>query len=421
MCTFWQKGGRILIGLLFILNFSILALPSFVSAAKAAPAGPVPFKASYYNNMTLSGSPALERLDTNINFNWSYGSPAPNINSDKFSARWTRTAYYNDGEQGWYNFYVRADDGVRLYIDSKPVINQWKDQSATTYSALMYLNAPAQHTITMQYYENQGFAVALMHWQKLDEPGAFTGYYYNNSTFTGKPLVRYDARLDFDWGYGSPAPNIPVDNFSARWAATVYIPKGQYLFTVTADDGVRLYLDNKLIINKWKDQPATRYTSIKWINTGAHMISMEYYEHSGVAVAKLNWRPVPGNGGFVGAYYDNQNLSGTPTQMRIDPTVNFNWGHGTPNYTIPADHFSARWTKNVNINEDASYKFTVTVDDGVRLFIDGAPIIDHWQDQPPTQYSRILWLTRGTHNITMEYYENTGIATATLNYLRISS
>jgi len=119
-------------------------------------------------------------------------------------------------------------------------------------------------------------------------------------------------------------------------------------------------------------------------------------------------------------YYNNQTLSGAPTQMRIDPAVNFAWGYGSPDPTIPADHFSARWIRNVSLNE-GTYLFTVTADDGVRLFFDGAPIIDHWVNQPATTYTRTVWVTKGTHSIIMEYYENTEVATAKFSFQLISS
>ena len=119
-------------------------------------------------------------------------------------------------------------------------------------------------------------------------------------------------------------------------------------------------------------------------------------------------------------YYNNQTLSGAPTQMRIDPAVNFAWGYRSPDPTIPADHFSARWIRNVSLNE-GTYLFTVTADDGVRLFFDGAPIIDHWVNQPATTYTRTVWVTKGTHSIIMEYYENTEVATAKFSFQLISS
>lgn len=253
-------------------------------------------------------------------------------------------------------------------------------------------------------------------------PVPVTGYYYNNMTLSGTPvLTRLDTTINFAWGNGSPDPGrIRAENFSVRWMKSTYLSTGQYRFTVTADDGVRLYLDGTLIINKWNDQGATTYNAIKWITAGTHVIKMEYYEHSGIATAKLSWQLASGNGGYVGVYYDNMTLSGVPTQMRIDPAVNLAWGYGSPDPTIPADHFSARWIRNVSLPA-GMYKFTVTADDGIRVFVDGAPIIDHWRDQPPTTYSRTIWLAQGTHSMIIEYYEHGGIATAKFSFQRISS
>lgn len=195
----------------------------------------------------------------------------------------------------------------------------------------------------MEYYEHHGDATAVLTWEQITTAGGFTGAYYANRTLSGVPAqMRIDPTINFAWGSGSPYPStMAADNFSARWTMNTYLNTGQYRFTVTADDGVRVYLDGKVIIDKWKDQPATTYTSIKWITAGTHALKMEYYEHAGAATARFTWGLAPSNGGYVGVYYDNMTLSGVPTQMRIDPAVNFAWGSGSPDATIPADHFSA--------------------------------------------------------------------------------
>ena len=69
MSTIWRKGGLVLFGLIFVLSLSIASFLSIVPT-KVAVAGPIPFRGSYYNNMTLSGTPVLTCLDTTINFDW---------------------------------------------------------------------------------------------------------------------------------------------------------------------------------------------------------------------------------------------------------------------------------------------------------------------------------------------------------------
>jgi PA14 domain len=66
---------------------------------------------------------------------------------------------------------------------------------------------------------------------------------------------------------------------------------GTYTFTVTADDGVRVYLDGTLVIDQWKDQPPTTYTASRSVSAGDHVLSVEYYEHTEVAVARLAISP----------------------------------------------------------------------------------------------------------------------------------
>ena len=416
MNAVWKRGRHVIFGLMLVLSFSFaLFVPT--SSAQATVAGPVPFEGRYYNNTTLSGTPVLVRTDRTINFVWGYGSPAPQVNADRFSVRWVRTAFF---QEGTYRFTVTADDGVRLFVDGRVVIDQWQDQSATEYSVILPLTDSVTHTIRMEYYERSGHATAILNWEQVNTSDTFVGAYYPNRTLSGTPArMRMDSAINFDWGYGSPFPTvIGRDNFSVRWTMTTSLSAGQYQFVVAADDGVRLYLDGKLIIDKWQDQGATTYSSIKMLNAGTHTIKMEYYERYGQATAHLNWQPIGSGGGYVGVYYDNMSLSGTPTQMRIDPAVNFDWGSGSPDSTIPADQFSARWIRNVRF-DNGMYKFTVTADDGVRLFVDGAPIIDHWQDQPAAMYSRSIYLTQGVHSIVIEYYEHSGSAVARMNFQRI--
>jgi len=68
---------------------------------------------------------------------------------------------------------------------------------------------------------------------------------------------------------------------------------------------------------------------------------------------------------FTGCYYSDQNLTRLGL-VRTDSIIMFNWGAGSPDPTIPTDHFSVRWSGIFNLNA-GSYTFTVTVDDGFRL------------------------------------------------------
>ena len=120
-------------------------------------------------------------------------------------------------------------------------------------------------------------------------PGAVTGLkgeYFNNQNLEGSPaLVRTDEHIDFHWGDGSYAANAPVDHFSARWTG-YFVPKtaGSYTFYTNSDDGVRLYLDDKLVIDDWQRHAETVNTFLKQLDAGKpYKIKLEYFEMVGSA------------------------------------------------------------------------------------------------------------------------------------------
>jgi beta-glucosidase len=119
----------------------------------------------YFNNMDLSGTPTLTRIDSQVNFDWGEGSPDPSINADQFSVRWTGKLV--PPESKTYELAVTKDDGVRLYIDGAPLINEWHDHAATTYTVSVDLIADREYDIVMGFYENAIYAVARLQWDHL--------------------------------------------------------------------------------------------------------------------------------------------------------------------------------------------------------------------------------------------------------------
>jgi chitodextrinase len=129
--------------------------------------------------------------------------------------------------------------------------------------------------------------------------------------------------------------------------------------------------------------------------------------------------PAPAMSAWTGCYYSDQNLT-TLGLVRTDPTITFNWGAGSPDPTIPADHFSVRWSGVFNFGA-GSNAFTVIADDGFRLYLDGVKVMDHWVDQAPTTYTQTVTTTAGNHTVTLEYYEDGGGAVANLQWQAATS
>jgi hypothetical protein len=123
-----------------------------------------------------------------------------------------------------------------------------------------------------------------------------------------------------------------------------------------------------------------------------------------------------GGTGLNGEYYDAMNFTQRKL-TRTDATVNFDWGTGSPNAAIGPDTFSVRWTGQVQPQFSQTYTFYARTDDGVRLWVNGALLVDKWIDQGPTEWSGTIALTGGTkYNIQMDYYENGGGAVAQLSW-----
>jgi hypothetical protein len=119
----------------------------------------------------------------------------------------------------------------------------------------------------------------------------FFGEYFPNRDLSGSPSFnRFDDRINYDWGSGSPQIAFPSDNFSVRWWGWIRFDTGRYRFTTQVDDGVRLWLDGELVIDEWHDVTApASYSVERDLIAGAHDIYIEYYEATGTAVAKLTW------------------------------------------------------------------------------------------------------------------------------------
>ena len=117
------------------------------------------------------------------------------------------------------------------------------------------------------------------------------GEYYNNADFTSPVLTRTDTTVNFDWDNGSPDPSIGVDTFSVRWTGRIEpLYSETYTFQTTSDDGVRLFVNDQLIIDKFIDQGPTAHTGTIQLEAGEQYdIRMEYYEQGGGAVAQLAW------------------------------------------------------------------------------------------------------------------------------------
>jgi beta-glucosidase len=119
-------------------------------------------KGEYFNNKDLSGAPAVVRIDPGINFDWANGAPDPKIDPDNFSVRWTGRLLPEKTND--YLLSVTTDDGVRLSLDGKLLLDQWVPRGATTDYVPVRLEAGRAYDLRIEYYENGGYACAFLGW-----------------------------------------------------------------------------------------------------------------------------------------------------------------------------------------------------------------------------------------------------------------
>lgn len=170
-------------------------------------------------------------------------------------------------------------------------------------------------------------------------PGGVKGEYFASKTPGGDvALTRTETNIDFNWGDGGgPGAPVPVDAFSARWTADLEIAVADtYTFITRSDDGSRLWLENKLIVDKWVDQGATDTASAPiHLEPGIYALRMEYYDAGGAASAQLYWqtptmaRQVIPAGPLqppvhAMAYYPMNNATGVRTDVVLNWTAGQN-------------------------------------------------------------------------------------------------
>lgn len=123
-------------------------------------------KGEYFTNQKLEGKPAEVRIDTQVNFIWDWEGPFENFPKDHFSVRWT--GYLKVDETNLYSIDVSSDDGVRLFIDDKLVIDDWNDHAELTNYYVTKLEANKFYKIKLEFYENGGAAICKLGLRKYD-------------------------------------------------------------------------------------------------------------------------------------------------------------------------------------------------------------------------------------------------------------
>ncbi|MFP4082414.1 MAG: PA14 domain-containing protein [Candidatus Aminicenantes bacterium] len=130
----------------------------------------------------------------------------------------------------------------------------------------------------------------------LSQNNGLTGTYFAGQNFEKLIKTQTDKKIDFQWGLGKVAAD-HSDHVSIRWTGRIKVPRsGEYRFITKSDDGARLWIDDKLIINDWNIHAAQERRGIVKLEKGSHKIKLEYFEAEGFASIQLMWI-IPGTQG----------------------------------------------------------------------------------------------------------------------------
>jgi uncharacterized protein YkwD/chitodextrinase len=445
-----------------------------VSGQACPPPASGAFTGCYYSNTTLSGNPVLARTDPQINFDWGFSLPAPAVPAGPYSVRWQGDFTFTAGT---YTFTAMTSDGMRLYVDDTLVLNRWYDQPAYIYSVRQTMTA-GTHRITVEYYDNNGYAIAHLTWQNTTpatQPPAILSFTATPSALTAGQTatlswsVNGTTSITIDNGVGvvtgstskpvqpgqSTTYTLTASNSAGTTTAVVNVtvtaisdtqpPGTPVLTSATAKSSSEVDLawsatvDNVgvagyQILRNGAPLASVNGTTLAYADKSAapntaYTYSVKASDAAGnysaasngipvttpVAAVSGGTCPLPATGVFTSCYYSGINLSGNPVLTGADSQINFDWGTGSPGPSVSPVNFSARWQGYFNFDSGV-YAFSAQASDGIRIYIDGRLIMDHWQDEPVSMYQARPTLTEGSHLVTVEYYAHTGWASCHLTW-----
>ena len=159
----------------------------------------------------------------------------------------------------------------------------------------------------------------------LENGTGLHGAYFNGTNLANLVLERTDPDINFNWGAGSPATGIATNQFSVRWTGSVQPRYSEvYTFHLTADDGCRLWINNQLLIDKWRNDSGTEMSgSIAMTGGQQYSIRVEYFENTTYARAKLEWESASQSREVVptGVLFADNVSPSVPSPTNLPPTA----------------------------------------------------------------------------------------------------
>jgi len=275
------------------------------------------------------------------------------------------------------------------------------------------------------------------------EPGLSGEYFQMDGSLEDFPSIpanrqptlrRIDKDIDFASTLEAFRGTKLLDNFYIRWTGVLQVPKaGLYKFYLNSDDGSRLFVDGKQVVDNGSTHPMTEVSGEAELKEGPHDIKVEFFEAEEDAGCILSWE-IPdgtkavlpasalfhkagGSGGEPGLFaeffkteegsedFPDFPASKQPELKRVDKNINFESTQDDWPGTHYKDFFYIRWTGKIRIPTEGSYTLSLESDDGSRMFIDGKQVLDNGGAHAMVEVSGTVQLTAGDHALKVEYFE----------------
>ena len=346
---------------------------------------------------------------------------------------------------------VNPEDKVKLYYNTtfqdkvQPLDGTYRDARNNVYSGQVVI-APFSSLVLLKENNTTPTPTPTTLREPENPANALSGLNYQYYEGSWSTLPDFNALTPLKTGT-LPAPTLAVRNrdlnYGLRFTGFVSVPAdGVYTFYSSSDDGSKLFIGTTEVVDNDGGHPDRERSGTIGLKAGLHALTVVFFQGVGDQALTLSYSgpnlgkqtipaaayrrvdngggtptPTAGTGtGLRADYFNNTSLTAPVIVSRIDATVDFDWGNGSPASGVNPDNFSVRWTGQVEAPVSGNYTFSTLGDDGVRLWVNGVQLIEDWNGHPPKlNTGPVIALTGGQkYEIRMEYFDSIGGAVARL-------
>lgn len=306
----------------------------------------------YFDNLNLEGSPAFTRIDPTVDFSWGQGGPGSGIGGDNFSVRWRGTLRVP--ETRTYRLGTATDDGARLYLDGKKLIDDWNDHALILREVEVALEAGRDYELVMEYYERGRGAIAVLSCQvgdsALDDAIALAG-----DADVAIVCVGLTPAIE---GEGADRPSIDLDDAQVKLIREVAAANPNTVVVIIAGSqvGMAEWIDDvPCVMQAWYggQEAGNAIADVVFGNVcPSGKLPMSFVRH---------WEEHPCSGSYPGNVYSERLLVGYRgfDTNGVEPLFPFGFGLSYTDFTLTG--------LDVRESADGGYDVHVTVrNDGQR-------------------------------------------------------